>query len=115
MPHPAQLFGLGRVAVGATAWLAPAFTNRSSGLEVGEPVMTQLFGSRDLALGAVTASTSGDVRRRVLQVGIAIDLADVVATALQARGGGMSPRAIAVLGGGALLAASLGAAALSQA
>ena len=112
MPHPALIFGLGRVAVGATAWLTPATTNRVSGIEVGEPVMTQLFGSRDLALGALTATTDGAARRRVLQIGVAIDLADAVAAGLQARGGAMSGRALAVLGGGALLAASLGAFAL---
>ena len=111
-----KAFGGARVAVGALSWLAPTLSTRIFGLgsDDRQAVITQLFGVRDLTLGALTATSSGPALAQVLRLGIAIDAADTVAALRQIRAGNMSTHAVFGVGVGAALFATLGVVALSQ-
>ena len=72
----------GRIAVGTLSLLSPTLAARLFLLDPAAnpqlPYMTRLFGSREIALGAITLASSGAARERLVQVGIAVDGADVV-------------------------------------
>lgn len=114
----AQLLGGLRLLVGVGSWLAPAASGRTFGLgdagrDPAAALMTRLFAVRDAALAAGAFAPDPAVRRAALTTGIAVDLTDVVATALALRAG--APRAAGPLvGAGALLFAALGALAVRQ-
>lgn len=117
MPTLPQAFGITRVAVGIISWIAPTQASRVFGLDPHsrQPVVTQLFGARDIALGALTATASGSALRQVLAVGVAIDAADTIASARQARAGTLSAHGIVGVGVGAAFFTGLGVAALRAA
>lgn len=103
------------MAVGALAWVSPSLAARAFGLDPDnqQPIVAQLFGARDFALGVLTATSSGTTRDQVLRVGVMIDAVDTVASLREIRGGRLSTQAAILIGGGAALFAVIGAAALA--
>jgi hypothetical protein len=116
VPTLVQTFGGARMAVGALSWLAPELSARVFGIDPdrADPIVTQLFGVRDFALGYLTATASGATRDQVLRVGVAIDAVDTVASLRQIKAGNLSPQAIVLVACGAALFAVTGAVALGQ-
>ncbi len=49
--------------------------------------MGRMFGSREIALGAITLASSGDTRRRLVQLGVAVDGADAATGVVTAASG----------------------------
>ncbi len=82
--NPVIGLSLGRVALGAVALLKPELVAKGLGRAAPSPLMTQAFGSRELAPGRATLLTWGRARRTMVLVGIAVDGADV-ATGYAAR------------------------------
>lgn len=123
MPFARDLLSYSRAAVGVGTWAAPSASWRLFGLGDLAPsgpvataagsaeVMTRLFAARDLVLGAGLRHPSPDVRRAVLQAGIAMDLVDATASVIGVRRGAPA-RSLVGVTAGALLLAALGAAAL---
>jgi hypothetical protein len=70
----------GRIAIGALSLLSPSLTSRMFLLDPkANPqlsYMGRMFGSRELAIGLLTLTSSGETRRRLVQLGVAIDGAD---------------------------------------
>ncbi|MGQ0631984.1 MAG: hypothetical protein ACT4P1_13175 [Sporichthyaceae bacterium] len=105
----------GRIGFGALSWVAPDATNTVSGLRgPAQPIFSRLFASRDIALGAAVLAQDPAVRRRALQLGVAVDLLDLVASMIDMRKGRTSTWGKAVLLGGGLGWAGMGLAALAQ-
>ena len=99
----------GRIAVGTLSLLSPKLAARLFLLDPGTnpqvPYVTRLFGSREIALGAITLASSGAARERLVQVGIAVDGADMVTGVAAASTGAVSKKAgimMAVVAGGAV-------------
>ena len=90
----------GRIAVGTIALLAPRRAAQMFLLDPRAnpqvPYVTRLFGSREVALGAITLASSGAARERLIQVGIAVDGADVV-TGVAAASTGAVPRKAGIM------------------
>jgi hypothetical protein len=106
-----------RFAVGVGAWATPNLAGKLFGLDPDNnpqaSYIGRLFGVRDIALAAGAMSSTGEARRRWLQLGLACDLADAAAGYIAGRTG-VLPKPAAVMGTGvALLAAGMGAAALA--
>ena len=102
------------MGVGALSWAAPSLAARVFGLDLGkQPIVTQLFGAREMGLALATATTSGEERRRVLALGVAIDSVDFVACVIQMRKGAFSTQAKLMTAAGAATFAAAGAAALA--
>ena len=120
---PAVRYGVpfisfGRIFAGALSWASPTASSRvfllgRERVDGRTGLLARLFGIRDLALGLALQHPSSDVRKLVLQAGVAIDAADVAATLLAVRSG--APKS-AVLGaaGGAALFVGLGLTALAS-
>lgn len=93
--HPVTGLSLGRIAIGATALVAPELAGRLFRLDPGAnpqlPYMTRMFGSREIALGAVTLVSRGGTRRALTAVGIAVDGADAFAGYDAGDSGAVSP------------------------
>src|SRR5947208_2755960 len=74
---------IGRIAVGASTWLAPNLAGRLFGLDPeGNPQLPyvgRLFGARDVALGAGALRSSRRSREAWLTAALACDVADVAA------------------------------------
>jgi hypothetical protein len=49
--------------------------------------MGRMFGSREIALGAIMLASSGETRRRLVQLGVAVDGADAVTGVVTAASG----------------------------
>ena len=115
---PASALSVLRMLVGAGTWAAPGLSWRTFGLGPlagGAPTMLvgRLFGVRDLALGAAVQHSNPDVRRAALQIGVAVDAVDIVATLLAVRRG--APKAtLLLIAGGAALFVGLGLSALAD-
>lgn len=79
---PVTGLALGRIGVGLVSLLSPGLATRLLMLDARAnpqlPYVTRLFGSREIALGAVTLASSGATRERLVTVGIAVDGADVL-------------------------------------
>ena len=96
---------LGRIGVGVAALVRPDLVGSTLGAPSSHPVLTQWFGSREIALGAATLLTSGSARRTLVLLGAAVDGADA-ATAYAAveseqlpRNVGYALTAVAVVSG----------------
>jgi hypothetical protein len=106
-----RVFGIMRMTVGASSWLAPRTTGHSFGLgnvaaDDRAALVTRLFGARDLVLGgAVVAATDAEAVRSALALGVAVDVLDVVAVVLGARRGVSKVGALFVGSGAASFAA----------
>ncbi|QIG43143.1 hypothetical protein G5V58_10560 [Nocardioides anomalus] len=102
------LFGLslGRIAVGAVSLAKPDTAAGLLGLDArANPqagYVARLFGSREIALGALTLIARGRARRHLVLAGIAVDVADAAAGALGIRDRSISTRAGATMIGPAL-------------
>jgi hypothetical protein len=102
---------IGRIVVGASAWLTPNLAGRMFGLDPDGnpqlPYVGRLFGARDVALGAGALRSSRKQKDAWLTAGLACDLADCAAGALAGARGQLPPAAAA------LVTATAGAFALS--
>lgn len=107
-----------RVAVGLASLLAPDQAFRGAGLDSRGnpqlPLMTRMFGVRDLVLGAGALTAGGGERRRWLQAGVVADAADAAAALIAHRGGYMSTPGAVMIGGVAVLATVAGVLALAD-
>jgi hypothetical protein len=108
----------GRIFAGAVSWASPKISSRVFLLCRSAPdgrtgLLARLFGIRDLALGLALHHPSRDVRRLVLQAGVAIDSADVVASVLAVRAGAPKSSLLGAAAGAALFVV-LGIGALSD-
>jgi len=78
--EPITGLAYGRVVIGALSLVSPSLTARLFLLDpAANPqlaYMGRMFGSRELALGAITLASSGEARRRLVQLGVAVDGAD---------------------------------------
>ena len=78
--NPVNGLALGRIAIGGMALASPALAAKLFRLDLARnphlAYMTRLFGSREIALGAITLVASGKARRRMIALGMAIDAAD---------------------------------------
>jgi hypothetical protein len=107
--NPVTGLALGRIVVGTIALVSPDLAaklfllNSSTNRQL--PYMTRMFGSREIALGGLTLASSGAARRRLVQVGIAIDGADAF-TGIAAASSGAVPKktgyALAAVAAGAV-------------
>src|SRR4051794_14876053 len=81
----------GRVTIGALTFLSPSLATRLFLLDPsGNPQLSyvaRLFAAREIALGALTLASSGAARRRLVQLGVAVDSADVLTGLLSAASG----------------------------
>ena len=55
--------------------------------------MGRMFGSREIALGAITLAASGEARPRLVQLGIAVDGADAFTGIVSAASGSVPKKA----------------------
>jgi hypothetical protein len=81
--NPVTGLSLGRIAIGVGALVNPDLAGKLFRLD-GEnnaqlPYMTRMFGSREIALGAVTLVSKGAARRKLVALGIGVDAADAFA------------------------------------
>jgi hypothetical protein len=73
--NPVTGLALGRIAVGIASLAKPDLVAQRLD-QTGAPLLTQWFGSREIALGALTLLSSGGARRNLVLVGMAVDAAD---------------------------------------
>ena len=88
--NPVTSLALGRIAVGVASLAKPELVASTMG-QTPSPLLTQWFGSREIALGAVTLLASGSARRNLVLVGMAVDGADA-ATAYAGIQAGQIPK-----------------------
>lgn len=105
-----------RFATGVASWAAPNRAAHLFGLgSANQPLLTQLFGSRELTLAlAVADPASPRLRTRALQLGLLADALDVVATLRGLRRETLRPVGAIVTGGGAAVFLGMGLAALAN-
>lgn len=107
-----------RVAVGLTSWLLPRPTGAMFGLSAKAnpqaPYLARLFGVRDVALAYGALSSEGEQQRQWLAIGVACDVADAAAGIAGGKRGYLSKLSSSLVTGVSLIAALLGALALSQ-
>ncbi|MCW2784196.1 MAG: hypothetical protein JWP74_713 [Marmoricola sp.] len=81
--NPVTGLSLGRIAIGIGALASPDLATKLFRLDgPGNPqlpYMTRMFGSREVALGAITLVSKGAARRKLVALGIAVDGADAYA------------------------------------
>ncbi len=81
--NPVTGLALGRIAIGVGALTSPSLATKLFRLDGPNnpqlPYMTRMFGSREIALGAVTLVSKGAARRKLVALGIAVDGADAFA------------------------------------
>jgi hypothetical protein len=92
---------IGRIVVGASAYLTPNLSGRLFGLDPdGNPQLSyigRLFGARDVALGAGVLRSSKKQKDAWATAGLACDVADVGAGALAGIRGQLPPPAAALV------------------
>ncbi|GAA4691568.1 hypothetical protein [Nocardioides nanhaiensis] len=74
--NPVTGLSLGRIAIGAAALARPALVSPRMGQGTEAPLMTQWFGSREVALGLATLVAGHPARRNLVLIGVAVDAAD---------------------------------------
>jgi hypothetical protein len=81
--NPVTGLALGRIAIGVGALASPDLASKLFRLDgANNPqlsYMTRMFGSREIALGAVTLVAKGAARRKLVALGIFVDGADAFA------------------------------------
>jgi hypothetical protein len=112
--NPVTALALGRIGVGVASLVNPkavAATLGSSSTDGSAALVTQWFGSREIALGAATLLASGGARTTLVLAGMAVDGSDA-ATAWAALDQGTLPREIGLamvgIAAGAVAAGALG-------
>ncbi|OSC28373.1 hypothetical protein B8W69_11195 [Mycobacterium vulneris] len=105
-----------RFATGVVSWAAPIRAARPFGLgSANQPLLTQLFASRELTLAlAVADPASPRLRTRALQLGLLTDALDIVATLRGIRHETLRPVGAIVTGGGAAVFLGMGLTALAN-
>ncbi|CAN5449041.1 hypothetical protein BH11ACT8_BH11ACT8_34230 [soil metagenome] len=102
---------LGRIGIGLASLVKPELVQASMATTSNSTLLTQWFGSREIALGASTLLARGGSRRTLVLIGMAVDAADAT-TAYQAVEAEQLPRklglAAAGVAAGAVLAGLLG-------
>lgn len=98
---PITGLAIGRVGIGVLSLLSPTLAARLFLLDPkANPQLapvTRMFGSREIAVGALTLASRGAARRRLVTVGIAIDGADALAGLAALRSGSTGkPAALAL-------------------
>ena len=92
---------IGRIVVGASAYLTPNLSGRLFGLDPeGNPQLPyigRLFGARDLVLGAGVLRSTKKQKDAWATAGLACDVADVGAGALAGLRGQLPPAAAALV------------------
>ena len=105
---PVTGLSLGRIAVGVVSFAKPDVAAGLFGLDVvnnpQSPYLARLFGSREIALGALTLIARGSTRRNLVVAGIGIDLADAVTGVL-----GIQDKSVPVKTGAMLIGPAIGA------
>jgi hypothetical protein len=95
--EPITGLAYGRIAIGALSLLSPSLTARLFLLNPKtNPQLTymgRMFGSREIALGAITLASSGEARRRLVQLGVAVDGTDAYTGIVSAASGAVSKKA----------------------
>jgi hypothetical protein len=90
----------GRITIGTISLLSPKLAARLFLLDPKTnpqlPYLGRLFGSREIALGVITLAAPDDVRRRLIQVGVAVDAADAL-TGIASVVSGSVPKKTALL------------------
>ncbi|MDO9498431.1 MAG: hypothetical protein Q7J48_22175 [Nocardioides sp.] len=108
--NPVTSLALGRIAVGVASLAKPELVASTMG-QAPSPLLTQWFGSREIALGTLTLLASGSARRHLVLVGMAVDGADA-ATAYAGIQAGQIPKQIGYglvgVAGGAVISGLLG-------
>ncbi len=98
--NPVSGLAIGRIAVGVVSLLSPNLSAKMLLLDARSnpqlPLVTRMFGSREIALGGLTLVATGAARERLVQVGIAIDAADVF-TGIAAAASGAVPKKAGIL------------------
>ncbi|HEY9563789.1 MAG TPA: hypothetical protein VIR30_08470 [Nocardioides sp.] len=81
--NPVTGLNIGRLVLGVLALLSPRLLGSATRLDTANQpqlgYLARMFGSREIALGAVTLVSSGAARRNLVAIGVAVDAADVVA------------------------------------
>ena len=108
--NPVTGLALGRIAVGVASLAKPDLVASTMG-QTPSPLLTQWFGSREIALGAVTLLATGSARRNLVLVGALVDGADA-GTAYAGIQAGQIPKEIGfglvAVASGAVVAGFLG-------
>jgi len=78
--EPITGLAYGRIAIGALSLLSPSLTARLFLLNPSTnpqlSYMGRMFGSREVALGLITLASTGEARKKLVQLGVAVDGAD---------------------------------------
>ncbi|WP_148613170.1 hypothetical protein [Nocardioides rubriscoriae] len=69
---------LGRIGIGIASLAKPELVAATMGVPSSHPLLTQWFGTREVALGTATLLASGSARRNLVLIGMAVDGADAV-------------------------------------
>jgi len=81
--NPVNGLALGRIVIGAVSLASPSLAAKLFRLDLSRnpqlPYITRMFGSREIALGAVTLLAKGSARRKLVALGMAVDGADAFA------------------------------------
>ena len=81
--NPVTGLALGRIAIGAVSLASPSTAAKLFRLDLARnpqlPYLSRMFGSREIALGAITLLATGKARRRLVALGMAVDGADAFA------------------------------------
>ena len=89
--NPVTGLFLGRIVIGILCIFSPPLAAKLFRLDAEAnpqlPYLSRMFGSREIALGALTLAATGSARRNLILVGIAVDGADSVAGHLAGREG----------------------------
>lgn len=116
MMNPVTGLALGRIAIGAVALGSPSLAGKLFRLDTEAnpqlPYLSRMFGSREIALGAITLAARGRARRNLVLGGIAVDAADAAAGVLAGQDGSVSRTTSAFLTAPALAAIAAGVAGL---
>ena len=89
--NPVTGLALGRIAIGIVSLLSPGLAAALFRLDRANnpqlPYLSRMFGSREIALGALTLASSGATQRNMVLGGIAVDAADAASGFLAGRDG----------------------------
>ena len=111
--NPVNGLALGRIAIGATALASPTLAAKLFRLDLDRnpqlAYLSRMFGSREIALGAITLMAKGKARRKLVALGIAVDGADAFAGYDAMRSGSVSQSVGVFLTAPALGAVAAGA------
>ena len=95
--EPITGLAYGRIAIGALSLLSPSLTARLFLLNpTANPqlsYMGRMFGSREVALGLITLASTGEARKKLVQLGVAVDGADAYTGIVSAASGSVSKKA----------------------